>query len=452
MRAGTIAALAAAVSLAAAAPAAADSIAYVKDGNVWLATPDGARQVQVTATGGYSYVSQADDGTMIALAPGERLHKLSRDGTVLADFATYVSDGAPQSGPVNKFHGPFEPTISPDGKLVAFEWFNDSYENDPGCAPSSVPPCYVYSSRTGVGITHSDRLTGPEEFGLLTGWIYPHWVSGDTLLRSYANTALNDDTVFNKIGAGVGDDQLDHWFYDPQGSQTVKDVELSRDGKVAAGIVGQGDDTLRVYRTTVDPFAAPDWNHLPFAQGNQPVIEPCSDYTGPVGGKFEGVSFAPDGRHLAYGVGDGIWVSDVPDLGSGCALASENALKIPGGRFPDWGPADVPAASSTPAAPGLRATAAGARLRKALRRGLTVSVRGPGSGRARVTALAGRKRVGAGAATARSNGTARVKVRFARKARRALARRRAVRVTLRVRFAPSAGPALRHTAAVTLRR
>ena len=69
--------------LSAAAPAAADSIAYVQGGDVWLATPDGARKVQVThdrrAT---PTVSQADDGTMIALAPGERLHRLTRDGRV----------------------------------------------------------------------------------------------------------------------------------------------------------------------------------------------------------------------------------------------------------------------------------------------------------------------------------------------------------------------------------
>ena len=54
----------------------ADSISYVKDGNVWLSTPDGARQVQVTTAGGYTYASQADDGTLVALV-GQRLQKLS---------------------------------------------------------------------------------------------------------------------------------------------------------------------------------------------------------------------------------------------------------------------------------------------------------------------------------------------------------------------------------------
>ena len=110
-----IGAVAVVLALAAAAPAAADSIAYVKDGDVWLATPDGSRQQRITRTGVYSYVSQADTGEMIALAPGERLHKLSRTGKVLADFPTVVSDGAPQAGPVNRFHGPFNPEISPDG-------------------------------------------------------------------------------------------------------------------------------------------------------------------------------------------------------------------------------------------------------------------------------------------------------------------------------------------------
>src|SRR3954468_17917062 len=105
---------AAALSLASAAPAAADSIAYIQNGDVWLTTPDGARRQQVTHTGTYYYVSQADDGTMAALVPGERLQKLSRTGQVLAEFPTYVSDGSPAGGGVTQFHGPFDPEISPD--------------------------------------------------------------------------------------------------------------------------------------------------------------------------------------------------------------------------------------------------------------------------------------------------------------------------------------------------
>ena len=34
----------------------------MQDNDIWLATPDGARKQQVTHTGGYFYVSQADNG------------------------------------------------------------------------------------------------------------------------------------------------------------------------------------------------------------------------------------------------------------------------------------------------------------------------------------------------------------------------------------------------------
>jgi hypothetical protein len=64
------------------------------------ATADGSRQVPVTTTGGSSDVSQADDGTIIALS-GVRLHKLDRAGKVLADFETPVST----NGPTGAFYG-----------------------------------------------------------------------------------------------------------------------------------------------------------------------------------------------------------------------------------------------------------------------------------------------------------------------------------------------------------
>src|SRR4051812_3107300 len=95
--------------------ASADSIAYIKDGNVWLSTADGSRQFQVTSAGGYSDVSQADDGTMIALH-GVRLHRLDRLGNVTADFTTPVSNDLPAGQ--KTFWGPYNPAISPDGTKV----------------------------------------------------------------------------------------------------------------------------------------------------------------------------------------------------------------------------------------------------------------------------------------------------------------------------------------------
>ena len=132
LRTRYVAALAATFVLAGAAPAAADSIAYVKDGNVWLSTSDASRQYQVTSTGGYSDVSQADDGTMIALS-GVRLHRLDRQGKVLADFDTPVSDTRPAGSRV--FFGPFDPAVSPNGSKLAYTYYYMTQSQNPTCFP-----------------------------------------------------------------------------------------------------------------------------------------------------------------------------------------------------------------------------------------------------------------------------------------------------------------------------
>src|SRR6188474_3247918 len=65
-RTGT-ALLAAAIAIAAAGTAAADSIVYVKDRNIWIANPDGTGNRQITTDGreysSYTDPTQSDDGT-----------------------------------------------------------------------------------------------------------------------------------------------------------------------------------------------------------------------------------------------------------------------------------------------------------------------------------------------------------------------------------------------------
>lgn len=121
----TAAALSAlALSGVAAQSAAADSISYVKDGNVWLSTTDGARQFQVTDGGGYSSASQSDDGTIVAVHGAQRIHKLDRLGNVLADFTTAVSDGLDDSNQwgISHFVGPYDVDLSPDGSKLTYNF------------------------------------------------------------------------------------------------------------------------------------------------------------------------------------------------------------------------------------------------------------------------------------------------------------------------------------------
>ena len=82
--AASIATAAALAALGVAVPAShADSISYVKDGNVYLTNADGSETVQVTSAGGYSSASQSDDGRILGLKGG-RFHLMNRWGDVLA--------------------------------------------------------------------------------------------------------------------------------------------------------------------------------------------------------------------------------------------------------------------------------------------------------------------------------------------------------------------------------
>ena len=70
------------VFLVAASPAAADSILFVRDGNVWISTPDGSTERPLTAGGGFSSPSMADDGTIVALR-GRSFVRLRPDGAAI---------------------------------------------------------------------------------------------------------------------------------------------------------------------------------------------------------------------------------------------------------------------------------------------------------------------------------------------------------------------------------
>jgi hypothetical protein len=403
MKRSLLAVAVALAALAAGAPSAlADSIAYVKDGNVWLSTPDGSRQFQVTSAGGYGDVSQADDGTMIA-THGIRLHRLDRIGNVLADFATPVSDTRP--APAKQFYGPFDPAISPDGTKVAYTYYWMTQSQSPTCFP---PTCVTTINEGGTGYSHADRLTGWDEpgYGKHSGWRHPAWVDNDTVLLGDPTHAINYDVILDTLSDGTNGNLVHNWFSDmAQGNPATTQGDITRDKTKLAFDTGENDSTLTVYSVGTFPTAFPDGESLP---SQRPTA--CYRYSNPPGGKFSQPTFAPDGAHLAWAAGDGIHVAAVPSFAAGCTLdgATPNPpLVIPGATEPDWGPADVPAGrvttpgsgggttTTTPPPPGGGVSQPAAKLAvKALRapRGsVRLRVAAPGKGRLTVSAKGARK-------------------------------------------------------------
>src|SRR4051794_19689718 len=215
--------VAAAAALAIIVPAAAaDSISYVKDGDVWLSTPDGARQHRVSTTGGYTYASQADDGTIIALN-ARRLHRLSPSGQLLADFATPVSfDSGPNS---STFYGPFDPAVSPDGTKVAYTYYWQYYTYDPTC--NGGWGCTRQRLEGGTAYSYANRLTGWDETGLgrQSGWRWPSWIGNtQTLISEPTVTFGNEDAIADTIGDGTS--TITRWFSDT-GARGLRDGEMT---------------------------------------------------------------------------------------------------------------------------------------------------------------------------------------------------------------------------------
>lgn len=439
-------AIASAALLAGAAPAAqADSIAYVKDGNVWLSTSDGARQYQVTTAGGYSTVSQDRYGDMIA-THGTRLHWLGRDGVVRADFYTPVSTGpgAQSGGDGRQWYGPFDPKLSPDGRKVAYHWYYRQI--DGGCLPEFQTVC-VYM-RQGTGYSKPDQITALDDpqFKSQTGWIHPTWTTdGDATVLSDPSPAIgNEDLVIHTPYPFEGTDGLARWAN--EADVQLHDGEFDPTHRKMAYITSDDHERLRIYRT-------PEGLYPYFPRG-------CYEIGDPVGGRFDGPSWSPDGAKLAVAQGDGIHVIDVPPLTADPCDQGATAprLLIPGGRSADWGPADVPAARApvtppdTPRTPGARTPAGRApskttatlaakpATKQALAsRGVALKISCAKACKVSASIRLGTRRLGAGSARLKRAGTRTLTVKVAKAQRARLLKARKPRVRVQVAIAPLGG-------------
>ena len=437
------------VSLVAAAPAAADSLVYTKDGNVWSARPDGSQQRQLTRDGTprdpYGSPSQADDGTILAVR-GSRFYKFDRDGRQIGAPMDSVLTRKP--GAIGAV-GPFDARISPDGRHFAswlgimggyYDWATSTYYSDPESA-------IVYQS------AQDGTPVGETMF-----YEEPSWMADSQhLLMSDSMNALTPQVMTAEMGADHN--HLHGWFHDsdtfddPGGWKPVGAAELTRAGDRLAAL--RGGATL-------------GHGGLARGTGNGIVIYDVSGFDAPPrpwpcwltddqGAELSPPSWAPDGGALAWATVDGIWTATTR---GGCA-GMQVKLVVPGGREPDWGPADPsaappggPAVPAPPAQPGTPAAvrvsvARSVRRSELVRRGLAVTASCPGS--CSVSAVARRGGRVAGRGRAEGAGNVRAVVRLSRAGRRAVARGRgslAVRVEVR-----AAGAAPRaFTRAVAIRR
>jgi hypothetical protein len=459
-----------AVAAAVAAPAAADSLTFIKDHNVWLANPDGSGQYQVTFDGTagspYDSPSQADDGTVVAIRrpPGQRnqLFRMSQSGRLLN---APINTPAPGTGALDA-------KVSPNGALVAY-WFA-TLVNDPICVF-----CVSVSNR--ALLSYSDRFTGYQEVGTPNTGGWPSWIGNDTIALGSGSATQ----WYYKLGMP----EAAEWFADtdfvPQDFQSLLDAEASPTGDRLAVVRGNNQETILLLRMNGPPPAKPTVANAQCAQLVQPT------------GRFVDPTWSSDGRMVAWQEDDGVWSGAIPADLANCAGMGPFALRIPGAKNPDLSPAAInpgprppcgnpgnpvacvgppppvccvppPDPSFDPAAVRrvLRVFAtnvtrglARLKIRGLLRKGrLTIAFKAPGAGKlaARLTASGASPSRAAVLASGRrvyqAAGRAKLTLKLTNQGRRRLRKARRLTATLKVSFTPRGAKAISTTSRVRVKR
>jgi hypothetical protein len=310
MRTRTLIAGLAALAAAGAAPSAhADSIVYVKDHNVWVMAPDGAKRQQVTRDGSarepYRSPSQDDRGR-IAVAKGYAIRVLERSGKKVAQF---VPRNLKDSTGHSTAGAPADVALSPDGKRIAYVMTSLSCDLTIDCGARATVGV-VASTGKGV-VTKAGTFGGSE----------PHWVTNTRLMLHGGYGSQN--RVFD-----LGAPDSWNWFDDHDihtgdlESTDLSDGTLSRDGRWFAAIRGY-DATKTVAWYAVNGSILSGDN--PGAPEERCITNADERINDP--------SLAPDGSGFAVGDSEGIQVVRGLD---DCASTFVNVA--PGGSEPDWGP------------------------------------------------------------------------------------------------------------------
>src|SRR3954447_12456776 len=183
--------------LTAAAPAAmADSIVYIDQGNVWSASPDGSKKVQLTDGGDWHSPTQADDGTIAAVEGTGPIVVMARDGRPLHTIATAEA----HSGDGGTFAPrPVDLSFSPDGSKIAYAYVANS------CPVAST--CGTIQRSTFYTAADVTTATPIETYGNQYGVSDPEWLTNSRTLvfGGYGNQVSIDDL-------GPGDYSQQPWM------------------------------------------------------------------------------------------------------------------------------------------------------------------------------------------------------------------------------------------------
>jgi WD40-like Beta Propeller Repeat len=288
---------------------------YIKQGNIWLSSPDGSIQRQVTVDGGYSSPSQADDGNIVALHDGLFVH-LDRHGTLLnAPFGGLSGT----SGGTTSF-GPQDPRVSPDDTRIAYDVGVLSSYFDWTCN------CYLQTTEYETVYTAVNQFTDPTVSGVVRDYSTPSWIDNQTALLTATGIGI-DQFAIHLLGGGDSDPtHFMQWFTD-SGTPHAAKAELTRVQDKLVTLAGSANENIGLYSLPAPPLATPTRECV--------INQPDNPTT------YDDPTWSPDGTALAFANPDGIYVTPVGNISSGDCSSIAPKLLLPGGSQPFWGPVDV---------------------------------------------------------------------------------------------------------------
>lgn len=340
-RLARIAILTASLTVLGATAANADSLVFVKGGEIWISHGDGSDQRQVTsAADNWSWPTEDDAGAILAAGgqggiragvedtPGSEIYRMSQQGASLSEPQETPGSLSTVACPS---YAPVSLRVAPDGKHYAYHSF--------------VCDRFIVELGTvgGAAFSAGDRM---DEF------VFPYWAGNSTYVVSRGGNPEFEpcEPLRSEFGCiwwarevGQAANSGYPWAGDPGSPASGFDgLAISRDGTRFASIEedaaewlgGAHNVELRIWSAGGAPDSThPDVAPTPKCQLNLPADPETTlwfDNAGP--------TFSPDGTRLAFAEPDGIHIANVSNL-SNCASISA-PLVIPGGTQPSWSAAD----------------------------------------------------------------------------------------------------------------
>jgi hypothetical protein len=342
--------LAALVVGAAAFPAAAhaDSLVYLKAGQIWVANADagGARQFTVHAYN-WSSPSMADDGTVVAAGGLSRVNPDGSDSDGSSELYRFQGNGnqigtftptyGSYSTPACPTYPPSSVRVSPDGTKIAYGILQ--------CATSEETALWTPAGSTGLSFPNQNSGQGRTDF-----WD-PIWIDSTHFTFSHAGPPVAGAHWGEQVTTSFSGQGWTEGAKDDRAAEAV----ISRDGKEsavffndAAGYLDgkpRNVDLWVYYNAAMPPDFSAGWPDP--AAGCRFTIDATKisdiDNLSP--------SLSPDGTKVLFGDDDGVKLKSLGDVAAGCDGAGPAVTIVPGGSQPFYAKGNVQPGAASPRQP-----------------------------------------------------------------------------------------------------